>query len=333
MLVFIIIATLLTPLGFILSITHSKRAKYHYHCCLAWVMRFCIKLLPQVHFHLNNPLNESFTKPAIIISNHQSQLDLLYLLALNPKIICLTNQWVWNCPFYKHIIRFADYYPIIDHLENSKPLLQQAIDNGYSILVFPEGTRSVDGSIGRFHKGAFYIAEQLHLDILPIMLHGVGHIFPKHEFLLRKGTVTLNILPRIAPDDTITYQQRASQCRKAYQQHYHQLALQLETSNYYADLVRHNYLYKGKSIEQQVRQSLRHHHNYQTQIAQLPNQGEIHISDTSLGEYPLLAALVKKDLHIIAHYTNPDHYQIAINCPSIPQNLTHMLQSSSDISQ
>jgi 1-acyl-sn-glycerol-3-phosphate acyltransferase len=48
-------------------------------------------------------------EPAVIISNHQSHIDLLLLLMLNPRIIALTNDWVWKNPVYGIVIRYLDY--------------------------------------------------------------------------------------------------------------------------------------------------------------------------------------------------------------------------------
>ncbi|MBF0199531.1 MAG: 1-acyl-sn-glycerol-3-phosphate acyltransferase, partial [Planctomycetes bacterium] len=92
-----------------------------------------------------------FTKPAVLIANHQSHLDLVLILMLNPKVIVLTNQWVWNNPFYGLVVRYAEYYPIYQGLEGSLPKLQKKVNDGYSILIFPEGSRTPDGSIKRFH--------------------------------------------------------------------------------------------------------------------------------------------------------------------------------------
>ena len=65
-------------------------------------------------------------------------------------------------------------------------------------MIFPEGTRSADCSILRFHRGAFYLAEQLQIDIIPVMIHGVGHVLPKQEFMLRKGEIRIQVMPRIS---------------------------------------------------------------------------------------------------------------------------------------
>lgn len=66
--------------------------------------------------------------------------------------------------------------------------LRDKVKQGYSVIVFPEGTRSQDGKIGRFHKGAFFLAEQLKLDILPILVYGNGLVSSKRQPLyIKKG--------------------------------------------------------------------------------------------------------------------------------------------------
>ena len=76
----------------------------------------------------------------------------------------------------------ADYYPVAKGIENSVELLRDRVNNGYSIVIFPEGTRSVDWKMKRFHKGAFYLAEKLGIDILPIVIDGTGYTLTKNDF-------------------------------------------------------------------------------------------------------------------------------------------------------
>ena len=54
-------------------------------------------------------------------------------------------------------------------------------------MVFPEGSRSKTEKLGRFHKGAFFIAEKLKLDITPILLHGYGNTIRKNEFIIKNS--------------------------------------------------------------------------------------------------------------------------------------------------
>jgi 1-acyl-sn-glycerol-3-phosphate acyltransferase len=102
--------------------------------------------------------------------------------------------------------------------------------------VFPEGTRSVDCSIQRFHKGAFYLAEQLQADILPIILHGAGHVLPKKDFMLRQGRIDVEVHERIKLDDqrfSSDLLTRTKQMRAYYKEHYAAMCEQIETADYW----------------------------------------------------------------------------------------------------
>jgi hypothetical protein len=71
--------------------------------------------------------------------------------------------------------------------------LKSLVDRGYSIAVYPEGTRSPDCRIGRFHQGAFYLAKSLGVDVVPLVLYGAGKVLPKKGRHLNKGIIRLEI--------------------------------------------------------------------------------------------------------------------------------------------
>jgi 1-acyl-sn-glycerol-3-phosphate acyltransferase len=328
-LVFLVGSLLLTLIGFFLLTIggKSKANKWRFHKCVCFVFKLLSKIMLQVPVKILNEQHENFEKPGIIICNHQSHLDLMYTLLLSPKIICLTNEWVWKSPFYGWILRYADFYPVANGIEQSVAQLQTAIDDGYSILIFPEGTRSADCSIGRFHKGAFYLAEKLQVDIIPLVVHGIGHFFPKNEFMSRKGRVTVQVLERIAYGDARRagkeHYEIAKTMRRFYIEAYQQLAAQCETVSYFIDLVKHNYLYKGASVARAVRRSLKTNRNFEEAIAALPDEGSYHIDHCGYGEFPLLAALVKKRLQITASDPDEEKILLAIHCAAVPENLKY----------
>ena len=121
-----------------------------------------------------NSWNEDFTKPSVIISNHQSLIETPAMLRLHPKIIILTTTWVYNSPVFGPVARLASFYNVDQGLDPVMERLKEKVSQGYSLLVFPEAHRSAGDKIQRFHKGAFYLAEQLKLDILPLMMFGSG---------------------------------------------------------------------------------------------------------------------------------------------------------------
>ncbi|MCL2072935.1 MAG: 1-acyl-sn-glycerol-3-phosphate acyltransferase [Marinilabiliaceae bacterium] len=327
---FFFAALFLTVAGFFLITLggKTKRNKEKFHRLLCSTLRLSNRMMIEISSKVENRFNENFEKPSIIICNHQSHIDLMYTLMLSPKIITLTNKWVWNTPFYGLIIRYADFLPVIDGIENNVEKLKELVADGYSILIFPEGTRSEDCSIKRFHKGAFYLADQLNLDILPIILHGVGHVFPKKEFLLRKGNVHIEILERIYPNNMIrlnnNYLETSKLMRKNYQEHYNNLCENIETPTYFKSHIYYNYIYKGTKIAQGAKKNLSNFDNLTEKISKLPNEGNILITNCGQGEFALLCALVKKRAIITATDTDPELLSIAKNCSSVPKNLIYI---------
>lgn len=201
---FLILSVLVvTPIAFVLFLGRKRDWK---DCWLHGVFyrfsNFVIRRVPGVGFTLDNSVGETFERPAVIISNHQSHLDLMCLLMLTPKMVVITNEWVWRNPIYGPLIRRAEFVPAAEGVENYMPQLRSLVERGYSILVFPEGTRSEDCRILRFHKGAFHLAQVLGLDIVPVCLVGVGKVLPKRELMLRNGHITVTVGKRINAGDT-----------------------------------------------------------------------------------------------------------------------------------
>jgi hypothetical protein len=197
-------------------------------------------------------------------------------------------------------------------------------------LIFPEGTRSITCEIQRFHQGAFYLADKLNVDILPIVLHGSGHILPKTEMLFCKGSVNIKILNRIHPDNPIYRNNGLSPIkkthlfRKFYQDEYKKMVTELEDAKYMKYFVIQNYIYKGGDVERTCRKKLRNIDAINKKINALPDHGTLLLKHCGQGELSLLIALVKKDLQVTAFDNNEDSIAIANNCNSKPKNLTYL---------
>ena len=325
--VFLIGSLIISIAGFFLftlgKTTDKKKLRYHRLLC--WVARFVVIRIPRVKTTYNNFDKTIFDNPAVIICNHQSHIDLMCIMSLNPKLIILTNDWVWNSPFYGRLIKYADFYPVSDGIDMALDKLKVMVEKGYSIMIFPEGTRSEDCSIQRFHRGAFYLAEQLELDILPVLIHGVGHFLPKKEFMLRKGEIHINVMQRMAYNAMgETLAERAKNTRKFYKDQYAKLAAEVETADYYSDLVLHNYIYKGPSVERTVRRNLKKYQNYNGLINKLSGSNRVLIVNCGYGELSLLLSLVHKNIEVVATDNEQDCLDLAANCSSVPSNLRYV---------
>ncbi len=220
------------------------------------------------------------SKPAVITCNHQSHLDIALLLLLNPKIIVLTNEWVWKNPFYGFIIRYIDFYPIYTGIDQGYKKIKQKVDLGYSVLVFPEGTRTKDGSIKRFHQGAFSLADYLGIDILPVVLHGAYECMPKTEFFLRAGHITLKFFDRVKIEKVdiekgITYRPQAQKMTTFYRKQHQLLKDEKENVDFFTRRLINQYVYKGPVLEWYLRVKIRLEKNYRFYDELLPKQGKI----------------------------------------------------------
>ncbi len=213
------------------KMTEHKRLRLHQ--LIQWTSRFVMIKhgIPGTKFSTMVADHVSFDTPHVIICNHQSHLDLMCQLVFSPKVVFLTNDWVWNNPFYGFLIRHAEYYPVAEGIDALLPKLESLIHRGYSIAVYPEGTRSKDCRIGRFHQGAFYLAAKLGVDILPMCLYGPGKVLPKRTYSLNESPiqirvgnpVTLNELQKVGD-----YVRQASWMRKHYQTVYQQMTNEIE---------------------------------------------------------------------------------------------------------
>ena len=278
---FFVGSILLTIAGFFLVIIFpfgKERGKLIYHTLLSKYTWSLMYIMGNVKKKIINPYNEDFKKPAVIVCNHQSFLDILCTTMLYPKLILLTNQWVWKSPVFGWVIRMADYYPVADGIENSVELLGDRIKNGYSIVIFPEGTRSVDGTMKRFHKGAFFLAEKLNIDILPIVIHGSGYTMTKHDFLLKDGTITLHIEKRIKAGSTNfgdDYAAKAKATSRWFKARFAEISEAIQQPAYYKEQLKYNYLYKGPVLEWYMRIKTRMEKYYQPIHELIPTSGKI----------------------------------------------------------
>jgi len=304
----------------------------NYHKLLQRIAQWVAHHVPGMRFTLDNSVGETFDKPAVLVCNHQSHLDLMCLMLLTDKMVFFTNDWTWNNIFYGSVIRRAGFLPATGGLDENMPKIRELYARGYTIAVFPEGTRSDEHEILRFHKGPFYLAEQLGADILPVILHGVGHTLPKRDFMLRRCSATVTVLPRITPGDTThgaDYRERARQLRQYFIREYGKLRQRLENADYCATFVRYQYMYKGADVERRCRRNLRRNANYAA-IVDAPansNLPSVLIDNCGQGECAFIFALAHPDTQVYARTTSADDHALLIAMANAPANF-HILASA-----
>lgn len=297
----------------------SEERKLCYHRFLQRLSRFIMTHIPGTEFSWKNVADEDFSKPAVIICNHQSHFDVMMLMMLSPKIVILANEWAWNNVFYRTIIRAADFFPASNIMEDNVENLRDMVAKGYSIAVFPEGTRSVDCRILRFHPGAFALAEKLNTDILPVVIHGFGKVLPKNESLSRGGRMYAEVLPRIRVEDMgESLRDQTKAFRRFYTEQYARICREQETPEYFARYIRLAYTYKGADVEKDVRKSLKD----LSWIDEIPREAtEFTLNGCGAGAGALALALSRPDMEVYADGSDEDLLDVARHCQINPPNL------------
>jgi 1-acyl-sn-glycerol-3-phosphate acyltransferase len=211
---------------------------------------------PFVKKKIINNYKEDFSKPAVIISNHTSFLDILAVGMITPKMIYLVNDWVYNSPIFGRIVKLAGYYPASQGIEGSVEHLRDKIEKGYSLMIFPEGTRSNTNEINRFYKGAFYLAEHFKLDVLPVYIHGNSETLPKGDHIIYDENITVVIDKRIKVEDKSfgdNYSQRTKSINKYFRTEFNKLRTELEDENYFKNKLFLSFLYKEIEVVSEVK--------------------------------------------------------------------------------
>jgi 1-acyl-sn-glycerol-3-phosphate acyltransferase len=142
----------------------------------------------------------------VIISNHQSILDILFLNCLRYRFKWISKKEVYNYPLLGQYLKMADYITVDRSDAESKRIMlldsYNSLVNGVSIMIFPEGTRTPDGEIKFFKRGAFQLAISAKKPILPVIIDGSGSVLPKHG-LVFKGfhKILIRVLDPVSPEN------------------------------------------------------------------------------------------------------------------------------------
>jgi putative phosphoserine phosphatase/1-acylglycerol-3-phosphate O-acyltransferase len=141
-------------------------------------------------------------RPSVFLFNHQSVADGYVLLSLLRRgITGIAKQDVARMPLLGQILRALDF-AFIDRsntrsaMEAMKPAIDR-LRGGLSVVIAPEGTRSLTPRLGRFKKGAFHMAMQAGVPVVPVVIRNTCEVMTRGSLLFRPGTVEVRVLPPI----------------------------------------------------------------------------------------------------------------------------------------
>src|SRR6516165_3663441 len=142
-------------------------------------------------------------RPAVFLFNHQSQLDVLILAKLlRGGFTGVAKKELANSPGFGLMFRLADV-AFVDRQDNeqARKALEPAVQKlreGISLVIAPEGTRSATPALGPFKKGAFHVAMQAGVPIVPIVIRNSGELMWRGATTIHAGTVQVAVLPPVA---------------------------------------------------------------------------------------------------------------------------------------
>ena len=154
----------------------------------------------------NIPTGES----CIFLSNHVSNLDPPILLPAIPGMCSVfLKKSLMKIPFVGIAMRMAKYVPVSrghsrQEAEQSVAIAADALRSGMHIFIFPEGTRSPDGNLLPFKKGAFFLAADANAPMVPIVIQGTARMMRKGSLKIFPGVATVRFLPPIHPQNFAT---------------------------------------------------------------------------------------------------------------------------------
>lgn len=140
--------------------------------------------------------------PFILMSNHQSNFDILSLIALIPRrVYWIAKKELFDIPVFGPSMLRGGYIPLdrsdgrkaLKSMENAAAIIRQ----GSSVVMFPEGTRSRDGRLLPFKRGGFMLAVRAGVPVIPVTINGSGRVNPGGLIRLYSGKITLTLHPRI----------------------------------------------------------------------------------------------------------------------------------------
>ncbi|MGG5209692.1 MMPL family transporter [Chryseobacterium sp. MIQD13] len=285
---------------------------------------------------IKNPA-EDFSKPAVIIANHTSFLDTLAIAMATHKIIYLVNDWVYDSPVFGRLVRALGFYPVSQGIENGMEQLKEKIDQGYSLVVFPEAERSYTNDVKRFHKGAFYLAEQFGLDILPLYIHGNSEVLPKGDFIIYDGSITVKVGERINKDDVSfgkNYSERTKKINAYFREKFAELRNELEDENYFKKKLFLSYLYKDNEVVKEVKDDFNANKSVYFELNKhiAKDASILHIAD-DFGQKDVLLTLYQAERRIFSYIQNHERRETAKQTYLVKRRKLNYINDISDINK
>lgn len=244
-----------------------------------WFARTAMQNLPYGKLEYQNITRETFTKPAVVISNHQSAVDVMLIVSLPGDIRQTAKKRIFDTPILGIGAKLLGHIQVEPN--DPKTTLQRCrerIAEGASIHFYPEGTRSPDGFLRRFHRGAFELAVETKQDVLPVIICDSCAAMPRDAYWIEPCHTTVRALPRVTPQ-TFDYSLGAPalmrHCETIVRDGLQQSLDAINTPRTVRRKVARLYRYQGKYVEEFVKWKMKLDPMFPHLDAVVPRSGTI----------------------------------------------------------
>ena len=196
-----VVITIMTALITIIGCFLGNHRVWGYYPGLIWSRLFCLISLVRIEVRGREKLDRSTSY--VFVANHQGAYDIFLIYGyLGHKFKWMMKSSLRRIPFVGAACAAAGFI-FVDRsgkgLRATLAAAEKILTGGMSLVVFPEGSRTPDGKIHRFKKGAYQIADDLSLPVVPLTIDGSYRVLSKNSKLIRPGKIVLTVHDPIFP--------------------------------------------------------------------------------------------------------------------------------------
>ena len=207
--VLVIIIIVWTPLVFLVWLVTAPFDKGRYAAGYLFRKLTVVhqRLTPMWKFRTSGELPTDKRRPYVVVANHESFVDMLLISHLPIEMKWLSKETFFKIPLVGWMMRMAGDVKVVrgDRTSGAAALraCHDRLQKKVSVMIFPEGTRTADGSLGPFKDGAFRLAIESGAPILPLVVHGTRSALRKHDWRFGDTEAEVRVLQPI-PTEGLT---------------------------------------------------------------------------------------------------------------------------------
>lgn len=199
----LIVLTIITALTTIVGSTIGNRDFWGYYPPMLWARAFCALLF--IRTEITGRENIDKNTSYVFVANHQGAFDIFLIYGyLGHNFKWMMKKSLKKIPFVGTACEYAGHI-MVDRsspaaIRETMQRAEKTLQGGMSLVVFPEGTRSKNGKLQPFKRGAFMLAEECSLPVVPLTIDGAFDLLPRGSINVHPGKVKLTIHRPIVPN-------------------------------------------------------------------------------------------------------------------------------------